>query len=43
MLSLFNDFHNGVLPIERLNYCVITLLPKTDNAMEMKKIDLFVS
>jgi hypothetical protein len=38
MLALFNDFHNGVLPIERLNYCVITLLPKTDNAMEMKKI-----
>jgi hypothetical protein len=43
MLALFNDFHNGVLPIERLNYCVITLLPKTDNAMEMKEIDLFES
>jgi hypothetical protein len=39
MLALFLDFHKGALPIERLNYGVITLLPKTENANEMKKLD----
>jgi hypothetical protein len=38
MLALFLDFHKGALPIKRLNYGVITLLPKTKNANEIKKV-----
>lgn len=36
MFALFVDFYNEVLPIERLNFGVITLLPKVENASEMK-------
>jgi hypothetical protein len=32
----FEDFQKGVLPIERLNYAIITLLPKTEEAKELK-------
>jgi hypothetical protein len=34
--SLCDDFCKGNLDIKRLNYGVITLIPKVDNAMEMK-------
>lgn len=30
------NFYNGSFPIERLNYGVVTLIPKVDNANEMK-------
>jgi hypothetical protein len=36
LLAMFEDFYKGVLHIERLNYGVITLIPKVDNANEMK-------
>jgi hypothetical protein len=32
-----DDFSKGKLDIERLNYVLITLIPKVDNVMEMKK------
>jgi hypothetical protein len=32
-----DDFNKGTLDIKRLNYGLITLIPKVDNAMEMKK------
>jgi hypothetical protein len=31
-----DDFNKGTLDIKRLNYGLITLIPKVDNAMEMK-------
>jgi hypothetical protein len=36
LYAMFNDFHKGILPIERLNYGVVTLIPKIDNTDEMK-------
>jgi hypothetical protein len=36
ILHLFNDFYVGNLKIERLNYGMVTLLPKVDNAADMK-------
>jgi hypothetical protein len=36
IVHLFNDFYNGNLKIERLNYRMVTLLPKVDNAADMK-------
>jgi hypothetical protein len=36
IVQLFNDFYKGSLKIERLNYGVVTLLPKVDNAADMK-------
>jgi hypothetical protein len=34
--NLFKDFYDGDLDIERLNYGMVTLLPKVDNAVDMK-------
>jgi hypothetical protein len=34
--NLFKDFYDGNLDIERLNYGMVTLLPKVDNAVDMK-------
>jgi hypothetical protein len=36
IVHLFNDFYNGNLKIERLNYGMVTLLPKVDNVADMK-------
>jgi hypothetical protein len=36
ILNLFKDFYDGNLKIERLNYGMVTLLPKVDNAVDMK-------
>lgn len=33
---MFKDFFNGSLDIARLNFRVVTLLPKVDIALEMK-------
>jgi hypothetical protein len=35
--NMCEDFSKGILDIERLNYGLITLIPKVDNAMEVKK------
>jgi hypothetical protein len=35
--NLCDDFSKGILDIERLNYGLITLIPKVDNAMEITK------
>jgi hypothetical protein len=32
MLDLFNDFHQGKLDVKRINYGIITLLPKVESA-----------
>jgi hypothetical protein len=34
--NLFKDFYDGNLYIERLNYGMVTLLPKVDNVVEIK-------
>jgi hypothetical protein len=34
--NLFKDFYDENLDIKRLNYGMVTLLPKVDNAVEMK-------
>jgi hypothetical protein len=36
ILNLFKDFYVGNLNIERLNYGMVTLLPKVDNVVDMK-------
>jgi hypothetical protein len=36
--NLFKDFYDGNLDIERLNYGMVTLLPKVDNAIGMKNL-----
>ena len=40
ILNLFKDFYVGNLNIERLNYGMVTLLPKVDNAVDMKNFRL---
>ncbi|KAL5672415.1 hypothetical protein ACJX0J_016721, partial [Zea mays] len=37
IVNIFKDFFNGNLGIERLKYGVITLLPKVNKGMKMKK------
>jgi hypothetical protein len=37
--DMCNDFTKGMPGIERLNYGLITLIPKVDNAMEIKNSD----
>lgn len=32
IMELFNDFHQGKLDVRRLNYGIITLLPKVNDA-----------
>jgi hypothetical protein len=41
ILNLFKDFYVGNHKIERLNYGMVTLLPKVDNAVDMKNFRLF--
>jgi hypothetical protein len=36
LFAIFEDFYRGVLPIERLNYGVLTLLPNSNNANDLK-------
>jgi hypothetical protein len=36
IFNMFGDFYNGSFAIERLNCVVLTLIPKVDNANEMK-------
>jgi hypothetical protein len=36
LYNMFRDFYTGSFPIERLDYGVVTLIPKVDNANEMK-------
>jgi hypothetical protein len=40
---MFNDFHKGKLDLKRLNFAMISLIPKVDEAREMKNLDLSVS
>ena len=37
LMDLFADFHQGTLDIRRLNYAVLTLVPKEPDASTMKK------
>nr|AAM08546.1 Putative retroelement [Oryza sativa Japonica Group]AAP53436.1 retrotransposon protein, putative, unclassified [Oryza sativa Japonica Group] len=37
LLDLINDFHNGFLEVERLNYGIVTLVPKTKDAEQIQK------
>ena len=36
ILELFRDFHEGRLDVSRLNYGIITLLPKTQDAKKIQ-------
>ena len=36
-MALVRDFENNELDIARLNYVMLTLIPKEENAVEMKK------
>lgn len=38
--GLLDDFHKGVLDIARLNYCIITLVPKAKDAKKIRNLDL---
>jgi len=37
IIELFEDFHTGNLPVSRLNYGVITLLPKVQDAAKIQQ------
>lgn len=37
LLGLVNDFHKGLIDIDRLNFGVITLIPKTKDAIQIQK------
>jgi hypothetical protein len=36
-MALFAQFHNGDLPLYKLNFGVITLLPKKENAVQIQQ------
>jgi len=36
LMAMFVDFHNGTLPLSSLNFGIITLLPKKDNAVQIQ-------
>lgn len=36
-MALVQDFHSGALDVARLNFSILTLIPKEQNAREMKK------
>lgn len=38
IIELFDDFHKGRLDISRLNYGIITSLPKITNADKMQQV-----
>jgi len=37
LMVMFVDFHNGTLPLYSLNFGIITLLPKKDNAVQIQQ------
>ena len=37
LMAMFVDFHNGTLPLYSLNFGIITLLPKKDNAVQIQQ------
>ena len=37
IIQLFSDFHEGLVDISRINYGVITLLPKVSNATKIQQ------
>lgn len=37
LLAMLNDFHSNNLNIHRLNFALVTLVPKEENARSMKK------
>ena len=41
-MALVRDFESGSLNVSRLNYSIITLIPKEADARELKKIDQLV-
>lgn len=43
MIDLINDFIKGLINIDRLNFGVITLIPKTKDASQIQKISSHMS
>lgn len=41
-MSLVKDFESGKLNLDRLNYAMITLIPKEPEAKNLKKLGLLV-
>ena len=37
LMNIFHDLHSGDLPLFTLNFCVITLLPKTPEANKIQQ------
>ena len=37
LMALFRDFHRGYLPLSRLNFGVISLLPKKEDARQIQQ------
>jgi hypothetical protein len=42
LVSLFQDFHRGDLPLYSLNFFIIILLPKSKALKQFNNLDLFV-
>jgi hypothetical protein len=40
--SMFYDFHKGDLPLYSLNFGIITLLPKCEEAIRIKQYNRYV-
>ena len=36
LMAMFVDFHNGILPLYSLNFGILTLLPKKDDAVQIQ-------
>jgi hypothetical protein len=37
MMRMFSDFHQHKITLSRINYCIITLIPKSDDAFVIQK------
>jgi hypothetical protein len=42
LMALVSDFESGTLNVSRLNYSIITFIPKEPNARDIKKCILLV-
>jgi len=38
LVDMFNDFYRGTLDLKRLNFAMISLIPKVDEARSMKNV-----
>lgn len=42
-MNLFHNFHKGMLPLYRIKFGIITLVPKQNEARDIKDVQIYLS